>query len=113
MKEFVETWNNHGVRTEGARTPFQLFTAGMLRLRHSRLEAMDFFDIPESDYGVEEEGLVEDSEEPGVEVPQSSIRLSDVQLQQLRRVVNPLETCDDYGVNFYLNVISILQSMGF
>ena len=40
---FRGAWNNHGLRTAGGQSPLQLFTTGILRLRHSGLVAIDFF----------------------------------------------------------------------
>lgn len=75
MKLFAEAWNNHGVRTENCMSPNQLFTSGMLRLLNSGLEAMDIFDTPSDDYGVEEEGLVNIPEESSVNIPRNNIQL--------------------------------------
>ena len=44
-------------------TPNQLFTAGTLRLRHSGLAAVDFFDSVPDDYGTEEDGVSPDNSE--------------------------------------------------
>ena len=44
LEDFKNAWNHHGVRTEKGMTPHQLFTSGMLKLKHSGLTAMDFFE---------------------------------------------------------------------
>lgn len=111
--EFVQAWNHHGMRTEPNMTPNQLFTSGMLRLRHSGLTAMDFFDqVAPNDYGVEEDGLVAGPEEAGVDIPRSSIHLSDEQFHQLQIIVDPLIDCDDYGIQLYINARGFLESLG-
>lgn len=43
LQEFKLMWNDHGLRTERGQTSNQLFTAGMLHLRHSGRIALDFF----------------------------------------------------------------------
>lgn len=68
---FRNAWNKHGLRTEHALTPEQLFVAGALQLRNSRMVALDFFDnIQSNNYGVVEEGLeVDDNDDDAVVVP--------------------------------------------
>ena len=70
IEDFKNAWNHHGVRTERGMTPNQLFTMGMLQLKNSGLTAVDFFDIIDDNYGVEEDGLVPEEDDEGVEVPQ-------------------------------------------
>ena len=110
LKDFKDAWNHHGVRTEKGMTPNQLFSSGMLRLKHSGLTAMDFFDIVDDNYGVEEEGLVpgEDDDE-GVEVPRNTLQLSEQQFQELHEAVNPLADSDDYGISIYINTLQYLD----
>ena len=65
----------------------------MLKLKHSGLTAMDFFDIVDESYGVDEEGLVppEDDDE-GVEIPRNTIELSEQQLTELTETLVTLMT---------------------
>ena len=42
LAEFCDGWNKHGVRTAGNKTPHQLFTKGVIQLRHSGLAGLDF-----------------------------------------------------------------------
>ena len=37
----------------------------------------------------------------GVEVPSTCCPLDENELQQLRQSVNPMESCDDHGINLY------------
>lgn len=36
-----EGWNNHGIRTERNKSPFQLYTEGAIQLRQSGLSDLD------------------------------------------------------------------------
>ena len=65
LRDFKDAWNHHSVRTERGMTPNQLFTSGILKLKHSELTAMDFFDIVDDNYGVDEEGLVPPEDDDG------------------------------------------------
>ena len=81
LKQFQAAWNDHGVRTERGQTPNQLFTAGALRLRHSGLPALDFFQSVPEDYGHEEEGAApSEDDEGGIEVPPLRIELTNDQI---------------------------------
>ena len=44
LNEFTNSWNNHPIRTAKHKSPLQLFTAGLLLLQNSQLDAMDFFE---------------------------------------------------------------------
>ena len=81
-------------------TPNQLFTSGMLKLKHSGLTGMDFFDILDDNYGVDKEWLVppEDDDE-GVELPRNTIQLNEQQLTELTEAIDPLGDSDDYGIS--------------
>lgn len=116
LNEFKAYWNHHGIRTQSGMSPQQLFTSGMLRLQSSGLTAMDFFDTVEESYGDEEEGLIgnemvdHDSGE-GVTVPPIPISLSDEETEQLSQQINPLECCEDYGLNLYERTVTFLNSL--
>lgn len=43
LAKFTHGWNHHPIHTAHNKSPHQLFTAGMLLLRHSGLIAIDFF----------------------------------------------------------------------
>ena len=68
LEEFKEGWNHHPIRTERGLSPHQLFVAGTLRLRNSGLIALDFFDDIDEDYGLDEDGLMSESDS-GVDIP--------------------------------------------
>jgi hypothetical protein len=65
---FQKGWNHHSIRTEGNRSPHQLFVQGSLTLQRSGLVALDFGEQVDDNYGVEENGLVHDEQ---VTVPES------------------------------------------
>ena len=71
LQQFVEAWNNHGVRTEHGQTPNQIFTSGSLQLHNGGLTALDFFDVvPEAD-GVDNVGVSfnDDDDDDGIQIP--------------------------------------------
>ena len=106
---FKNGWNRHGIRTEHASSPEQLFVAGALQLRNSGLAALDFFDNINNDYyGVDEEGLPGDNDDDAVFVPDNEFSLSEELFQQLQDHVNPLAESDNYGIEFYQQTIDFI-----
>lgn len=110
LTAFREGWNHHGIRTEHNRTPHQLFAYGALQLRHSGLTALDFFDHVEEHYGIDNEEIVGNVDQ-GVEIPQNSLQISEVQFDQLQHSIHPLEQCQNYGIDIYLRVVHFLDNM--
>ena len=108
---FQEAWNNHGLRTEHGQTPNQLFTAGALRLRHSGLTALDFFNAVPDSYGVDGSASHEDSDQEGVAVPPIEFSLTEEQFSELQRTVNPLTESDNMGVELYVQTVVFIESM--
>ena len=86
---FCESWNHHSLRTEHYRSPHQLFVFGSLRLQHSGLLALDFFERVEDEYGVEEAGYAAREQGEGVPVPRNSFQLTEVHHTELRRLIDP------------------------
>ena len=114
LQQFLEAWNNHGVRTERGQTPNQLFTSGSLRLRNSGLTALDFFDAVPETYGIDSDLGVshgdEEGDEEGVEVPTTNLNLSHEDMDALQSSVNPLDESEEFGVDLFLQTLEILQS---
>ena len=79
LTEFVAQWSDHPVTTETNLSPHQMWTQGMLQLRHSNLTAVwDIVDgVPSNieDFGIEE-GPVPTSYPDLVSVPQSTVEVS-------------------------------------
>ena len=108
LLHFQESWNNHHIRTERGMTPNQLFVAGSLQLRNSGMAAVDFFNnVPES-YGTDEEGVPANDSE-GVQIPQTNIRVSAQQLEQLQDHINPLADSENFGIELYQQVLDIIH----
>ena len=109
---FHEGWNSHGIRTEHNRTPNQLFTSGALQLRNAGLIALDFFEAVSPDYGVQEDGSsVEESTADGVHVPRISIQLGQSHFEQLQESIDPLQNCQNYGIDIFLTTLQFLDTI--
>ena len=106
---FKDGWNKHGIRTEHASSPEQLFVAGALRLCNSGTIALDFFEHIQTDsYGIDEEGLALDEDPDAVVIPENTFVLTDEQYQQLQQNVNPLIESDNHGIELYEQTIQFI-----
>ena len=92
LREFVNSWNSHPIRTANHKSPHQLFTAGALLLQNSGLAAMDFFENVTDSYGVDPDGPVplDDDDEDNIIIPQNPLKFSSSDLAILHQRVNPL-----------------------
>ena len=112
LKQFLEAWNNHGVRTEHGQTPNQLFTSRSLRLRNSGLAALDFFDSVPEMYGIDGDVTVPDDEddEEGVEVPPTELDLSPDNISELQSIVDPLSESEEFGIDLFMQTLQIVET---
>lgn len=100
LKEFVNSWNNHSLRTTGHKSPQQLFTAGTLLLEASRLGAFDASETVDENYGIDPEGpFLSDDVEGSVSIPQFSLKFSDDDLTLLQQNINPLSVSENFGID--------------
>ena len=112
LQQFLEAWNNHGVRTEHGQTPNQLFISGLLHLRNSGLVALDFFDSVPETYGIDSDlGVSGDEDDAeGVEIPPTEIDLSSENISELQSTVNPLSDSDGFGVDLFMQTLQIVET---
>ena len=112
LGEFVNSWNNHPIRTVGHKSPQQLFTAGALLLQHSQLIALDFFDNVDSDYGTDPDGPIPaEEEETGVSVPQTNLKFNDTDMAILQQNIDPCDATDNYGLDLYEQTLQYITSL--
>ena len=114
LKEFVNGWNNHPIRTAGHKSPQQLFTAGSLLLQNSQIAALDFFHHVDDTYGMDPNGPLPVSADSGVSIPVSQLRFSGEDIQALQEHVDPHGVSENYDIDLYetaLDFISTLNPM--
>lgn len=109
LQEFVNSWNNHPLRTAGHKSPQQLFTAGALLLQNSQIAALDFFDSVDESYGIDPDGPIPVSEE-GIIIPQTTLRFSEGDMQLLQQHVHPCGVSDNYGIDLYEQTLHFISS---
>ena len=105
LRDFQESWNNHGLSTEGNMTPYQLFAEGMgyaaqmnvstsLSILHASNTQNAAVNLPDTD--------------EHVVVPRVSLVPCQGLLHQLEQSINPLQSCNDYGKGLYIQTVHII-----
>ena len=117
LEAFICGWNNHSLSTCHHRTPFQLYTEGMVLLTHDDLPALDYTNpINTEDYGVElSDSYSVDSDSDTVDVPSDTIDIPTLGIicdtSALEALVDPLQQSSNYGVELYLQTVDYLNSI--
>jgi hypothetical protein len=123
--KFQQQWNNHGLRTEHGRTPNQLFVSQALSLLNSSLVGIrDIFHLANvNSTSVSPNGMTpgghaaftdnsSGDNQPFVSVPAVACPLSDLQMQQLTSIVDPMDnTRDPLGINVYLTTLTFIDTL--
>ena len=108
LTELSQSWNNHPMRTEGNRSPRQLWHSGMCAAVNSRYSAIESaFDdtLDLENYGVEDGEFIELDMNNDVQIPETTVNLTNEQLEQLRQAVVPLVEDGNHGINLYLAAV--------
>uniref|UniRef100_A0A1X7VTM6 Integrase catalytic domain-containing protein n=1 Tax=Amphimedon queenslandica TaxID=400682 RepID=A0A1X7VTM6_AMPQE len=108
LQTFCDAWNHHQIQTAQHKTPHQLFTSGMLLLRHTRRAAMDFFEEVDETYGIEEDQPGVPQEET-VTIPRINFQLSPNDTLHLQQLIDPLQQSQNYGIDLYEQVVAFIE----
>jgi hypothetical protein len=124
LSKLKKQWNNHGLRTEHSRTPNQLFVSQALNLLNSSFGIHDIFQLDHvnsanaAPNGMTQGGNAVSVDNtsadnpPFVSVPAVACALSDVQMQQLISVVDPLDSSHDpFSINVYLTTVAFISTV--
>jgi hypothetical protein len=126
LGKFIVQWNNHGLRTEGGKTPQQLFVTHSLQLFNSTLLSMrelfhnsgftddntrrvDTSANVSSDINTPQQHNVQ---QPSVAVPTVSCPVTPEQLIVLKQLINsPDISTDASGVKEFLATVAFIESL--
>ena len=113
QREFVQSWNNHPIRTASHKSLLQLFTAGALLLQNSQLAGLDFFQEVRDDYGVDPDGPVPAHSDGalGVCVPESKLKFTDIDVACLQRNVDAISPSENYGIDLYEQTLDFICTL--
>ena len=108
--KFQEAWNNHPLSSEGNQTPLQLYAGGSIG--NPLFE--EHIDI--STYGVDNLSVIgsssdEVADEDAVVVPITDLGLSDADSLVLQRSINPMQECNDFGIQLYKNTAQVIYEL--
>lgn len=104
VTEFINQWNNHGLSTQGGRTPLQLWHSGVLSNPQILRDTGDF-----ENYGIDEDGPLPDLQtNNNVIIPDMSVTFNETTMNIIRQV-NPLENDGNHGINLFTSLLGVLQ----
>lgn len=106
LTEFINSWNNHSIRTANHKTPQQLLTAGCLILQNSNIDALDINDHIDEDYGIDPDSDLLADSDYGVVIPENRITFSDVDIQALKDTIDP---SDCHGIDIIIRANTTLH----
>ncbi len=86
-----------------------LFTEGALRLQQSGLQALDFFQNVDADYGGVDVPLVTDANR--VQVPQNNVLLTEDEYSRLSQAIDPLSQSPNYGIDLYEQAVQFITAL--
>lgn len=97
LEGFKQAWNHHPLSTEGNHSPIQLYAGGSIgsELFNERIDL--------EMYGYDPDESSTDEDNSTIVIPNTDLPLSQASISILQSSVNPLEECDDSGIQFYYN----------
>lgn len=108
LRSFQLAWNNHPLSTEGNRSPMQLYTFNSVG--SALFSDHDLVDM--STYGEDSKATVFDlNDDTDVTVPNIDIPLSQSSWDTLIAIINPLQECDDGGIQLYINCVQLVYQL--
>lgn len=112
LTEFGAAWNSHPMRTTNHKSPQQLYTAGCLLLQNSDIEALDFDNAVDENYGIDIGGTHHQTDHlNAVVVPENRIRFSDTDTRELKSTINPLAPSDNFGIDLYESTLHFISGL--
>ena len=86
----IEVWL---MRTTGHKSPEQLYTARCLLLQNLNIDALDFDDVVDDNYGVDlDDTLHRTDAQDAVVIPENRIKFTDTDIRALKSVIHT-STC--------------------
>ena len=111
---FTTQWNHHPIRTEGNKSPLQLWIAGFYQFAESDYTAvrdvLDLGTVDFNEYGIDDNGPIPPLQTNNhVVLPRSLVELSEDEETFLDSQVQPLFDDENYGIGLYRRTVSLVQ----
>lgn len=90
VREFIDQWNHHALRTERHRTPLQLWYEGMItNVGQNSTAARSVFTTNQPSVTDDNGPLPELQLNNNVEVPENSVQVNDSTMEEISQAINP------------------------
>ena len=73
--------------------------------------SLDFFDIVNDEYGIDDGHLTTNEEDGELVIPEVNIQLTSHQVQEIEATINPLADSQNYGIELYITTVDTVQQM--
>ena len=103
LEQFTEAWNNHPLSSEHNRSPLQLYVGGSIG---NPLFDEDIADLQM--YGVDDSISVDEDVDESITIPSIDIGLSVTDLLFLHTNIDPLDQCNDFGMQLYRDTAQLV-----
>jgi len=113
LQEFALAFNFHPIRTENNWSPNKIWSSGMINPRNQDQTALRDAAVGDVEpenielYGVDVDGPVPTDETSQVEVIPPNCPLSSEQLSLIQQTIDPLGESDYFGIDIYLDALSL------
>ena len=109
LDTFREAYSHHRIRGQSNLSPYQLWIQGMALLQRDEAAESGVID---DNFGIDWNGPIVTQVNEQVVVPITHCPLQNEELEQLKSLVNPMVTCDDYGVVLYIAAREFIRNLG-
>lgn len=108
---FINGWNNHPISSEKGQSPIHLYTKGMLSLKSNGVPALDYYDVVDPEcYGSDDLANEEQSYNNASATNVPITYIDESILTIWKQSIDPLQDSNMYGVDLYLQALSIISN---
>ncbi len=108
--EFQNQWNNHGLSTQGGKTPLQLWQRGIVSNVGIYNPSMNGVCDINSDFAIDDNiPLSQFQTSSAVIVPSINISISDTTMETRQWTFDPFEDDGNHGIDLFCNLVLFLE----
>ena len=108
VTEFINQWDNHGLSTQGGRTPLQLWHSGVINNIGIQPVINDIVHMDNHYDFNEHEPLPEIETNNHITIPDINVTLNETTMNRIQ-LVNPLENDGNYGIDLFSSLLNVFQ----
>lgn len=107
--EFRNQWNNHGLSTQGAQTPLQLWQRGVLNSAGAGNLAIDDIFARNETFGINEDTPLQLQTANNITVPVNAFIVNQTVMDTIQETIDPLSDDGNHGIQLFLGLVNYLN----